>query len=189
MGGRLKGISDLIITASPHPGDPAASISLSVPFSPALPHLVTSLPFSLSSPIHLSSNSRLLGFSLCIPSLALMPCWWSRNREYSMIISRRREGLNISKQPQPRGDLFFKKKQKNNHKINKDRQVWNEFELAPPTIASSYSVRAQITSVCVGTHRVRAATHFDRIQGRASLRPAGVSGYNLLGQQARTILR
>lgn len=105
MGGRLKGISDLIITASPHPGDPAASISLSVPLSPALPHLVTSLPFSLSSPIHLSSNSRLLGFSLCIPSLALMPCWWSRNREYSMIISRRREGPNISKQPQPRGDL------------------------------------------------------------------------------------
>lgn len=27
--GRLKGISDLIITASPHPADPAASISLS----------------------------------------------------------------------------------------------------------------------------------------------------------------
>lgn len=62
-GGRLKGICDLIITPSPHPSDPAASISLSAPLSPALSHLVTSL-LSPSFSIYLSSNLCLLGFSL-----------------------------------------------------------------------------------------------------------------------------
>lgn len=73
--GRLKGISDLIITASPHPGDPAASISLS-----ALPHLVTSLLPLLPHPsfIQFPSSGPLSVF----PSLALMPCWWSGNRGY-----------------------------------------------------------------------------------------------------------
>lgn len=44
-GGRLKGISDLIITASPHPGDPAASISLS-----ALPLAGSASPCHFPSP-------------------------------------------------------------------------------------------------------------------------------------------
>lgn len=61
-GGRLKGICDLIITASPHLGDPAASIFLSAPLALPLSHSVTS-SLSLSLTPCLSIH---LWFSLCL---------------------------------------------------------------------------------------------------------------------------
>lgn len=73
--GGLEGIGDLIITASAHLGDPAASISLLDPFSLALPYLVTSIS-SLSSFIYLSSDPPVFwGFlvSSVPPLFALRP--------------------------------------------------------------------------------------------------------------------
>jgi len=90
-GARLKGICDLIITPSPHLGDPSAFISLSAPVSLALSHRVTSLSLLPSFPIHLSSNLCLLRFSLysvphplsAVNSAA--ECWQEERRRSDII--------------------------------------------------------------------------------------------------------
>lgn len=54
-------------------------------------------------------------------------------------------------------------------------------------MVSSFTVWAQIMCARVGTLCIRAETLFVRIQGRLSLRTAGLSGYNLPNHHARAV--
>lgn len=128
MGGRLKGICDLIITPSPHLSDPSAFIFLSDPVSISPCHFSLCTAFFPHPSLNHSPSSRFLSVFCSSPSedcelCRRRCCCWQEEIQHNR---KRREKRSVP----------LKKIQ---HYLKLIRQLENGSEFALPIIISSYA--------------------------------------------------